>query len=92
MPPKTKESLPKKSIEVLKEGDKWFKIYRYPLKQVHNNRVYWLMNTKKVEVKDPYRKRGKLKMDKTRVTELMNAMTTDQHKKILEFARTLTAQ
>lgn len=91
--PESREELPVKTVTIVQEGTQWFKIYSYPNRKVRKSssgeKVYWFWNTRKVPVDDPHRRPGKKKLDKTRVIELLKAMSKEQHAEMLQYARDL---
>ncbi len=94
MAPLKKEDI-KKSIKIVYEGDKMYKIYTYPWRKKitladGTEKAYWAVCCKKVHIKDPTRRPGRQKLTRSKVLDLLKNMPQEDIQKVFEFTTHLS--
>ncbi len=95
--PRRKKEDIKKSKKIIYENGNMYRVYSYPYKKVvqqedGSKEVYWSISTKKVLVKDPTRRPGKLKLTRTKVVEILKKLPEKDVLEVLEFTKHLAGK
>ncbi len=85
----------KKSIKIVYEDDKMYKVYTYPWRKTikladGTDKSYWAICRKKVHIKDPTRRAGRQKLTRNKVLDLLKSMPEEDVQKVFEFTEHLS--